>query len=373
MKLKPIFALILCVWALSACGERAENETAEPAPMKVKVVRAQGGEWQRTLSLPGAVVAREDVAVGTALQGLQVLEVKAETGERVEKGQLLAVLEHNGVQSQLAQNEAALSRAKANLASQRSALTEAESTLRRYQTLVKNDAVSRMEFDQQRAKAQAAKAAVQAARAEIAQLEAQLAENRHQRTKAQVTAPVGGVITRRAVEAGSLTSGDALFHIAKDGITEVQAEVNRDELVLLQTGLPVEIYRGAKVLADGTIRLVPPEIDSASRVAKIRIMPNGALSAAIGGDVRAVIRLPQSRIGISLPFSAVGFDADGNAFAKVVDAQGKVHKRALEIGEMHQSAVEILSGLQAGEQVVRQAGAFVDEGDTVSPQADGGG
>ena len=85
----------------------------------------------------GCVVAREDVAVGTALQGLQVLSVKAEVGDKVEKGQLLAELEHSGVQSQLAQNEAALSCAKANLASQRSALTEAENTLKRYQALVK--------------------------------------------------------------------------------------------------------------------------------------------------------------------------------------------------------------------------------------------
>ncbi|MDO4906032.1 MAG: efflux RND transporter periplasmic adaptor subunit [Lautropia sp.] len=358
---------------LAACGEQAENDAMQPASMKVNVVRAQGGEWMPTLSLSGNAVAREDVAVGTALQGLQVLDVKVEVGDRVEKGQLLAVLEHSNVQSQLAQNSAALIRAKANLASQRSALKEAESTLKRYRILVKDEAVSRQDFDQQQMKAESAKAAVQVALAEITQIRAQLADNRHQRSKAQVTAPVSGVITRRAVETGSLTSSNALFHIAKDGETEVQADVSRDELALVRQGLPADIHLGAKTTIGGTVRLVPPEMDSSRRVAKIRITPNEKLNAAIGSDVRVIIHLPKNRVAVSLPFSAVAFDADGKAFAKVVDAQGKVHKRALEIGTMHQSTVEILSGLQADEQVVQQAGAFVDDGDTVSPQPVEGG
>ncbi len=56
----------------------------------------------------GYVVAWEDVAVGTALQGLQMLDVNAELGDRVEKGRLLAVLEHSNVQVQVGQDMAAL-------------------------------------------------------------------------------------------------------------------------------------------------------------------------------------------------------------------------------------------------------------------------
>ena len=368
MRIQASVLLGVLLTVVVGCREQARDEVGQPALMKVNVVRAQGGEWARMLALSGNVVAREDVAVATALQGLQVLDVQVETGDRVEKGRLLAVLEHSNVQSQLAQNEAALLRAKANLASQRSALKEADATLKRYRALVQNDAVSRQEFDQQHAKAEAAKAAVQAAQAEIAQIQAQLDDNRHQRGKAQVTAPVSGVITQRAVEAGALTGGTALFHIAKDGEVEVQAEVNRDELALMETGLVAEIRVGANAVVGATVRLVPPEMDSASRVAKIRITPNDKLSAAIGSDVRVVVHLPKNRVNISLPFSAVGFDADGKAFAKVVDSQGKVHKRTLEIGTVHQRAVEILSGLQADEQVVQQAGAFVDEGDVIAPQ-----
>ena len=104
-----------------------------------------------------------DVAVGTALLGLQIQTVNVDVGDVVKKGQVLATLEASNVQSQLRQNDANLQRAKANLLSQQSALTEAEATLKRYQTLMKSDTISRQELEQQQAKARAARAAVQAA------------------------------------------------------------------------------------------------------------------------------------------------------------------------------------------------------------------
>lgn len=368
MKSKSIFWLSLCCVAwLTACG-KSDEAVATPALMKINVVQAACGEWARTLNLSGNVTAQNNVEVGTSLQGLQVLAVKTDIGEQVKKGQVLALLEHSNLQSQLAQNEATLSRAKANLNAQEAAWREAESTFKRYQALVEVAAVSRLEFDQQRAKAEIAKAVVQSAKAEIAQLQAQLDDNRHQRSKAQVTAPVDGIITKRTVEAGSLTSGAAMFHIAKDGTVEVLAEVSRDELALIQVGFPVDIWLDGKTMVGGKIRLIPPEIDSTSRVAKIRIAPNDTLHTAIGSDVKVVVHLPKSEVSTSLPFSAVGFDADGKAFVKVVDTQGKVHKRAIEIGATYQSAVEILSGLQPNERVVERAEAFVDDGDVIEPK-----
>ena len=91
------------------------------------------------------------------------------------------------------QNDANLQRAKANLVSQQSVLTEAEATLKRYQILMKSDAISRQELEQQQAKARAARAAVQAANAEIAQVQAQLDDSRYQRKKAEVLAPADGI------------------------------------------------------------------------------------------------------------------------------------------------------------------------------------
>ena len=358
MKLKLILWLGISGFVLTDCSEQEAQE--QVSQMKVSVVQAKSDEWIRTLTLSGNVVAKEDVAISTPLQGLQVLEVKAEIGDWVEKGQVLAELEHSSVQSQLAQNEAALNRAKANLIAQEATLREAEATLKRYQTLMQSESVSRIELDQQKVKAQTAKAAVQAAKAEIVQLQAQLNDNRHQRTKAQVVAPASGLITQRTVESGSLTKDEALL-----------SEVNRDEVALLRTGLNADFQLGAQLLT-GTLRLISPEIDAASRLAKIRIQPTEPLTikpakTVIGTDVAVKLHLAPKAVAVSIPFSAVSFDNQGQAFTKVVNLQNKVEKRAITLGVMHQSAVEILTGLQTGEQVIKQAGVFVDEGDVIEP------
>lgn len=368
MKLKLILWLGISGFVLTACSEQEAQE--QVSQMKVSVVQAKSDEWIRTLTLSGNVVAKEDVAISTPLQGLQVLEVKAEIGDWVEKGQVLAELEHSSVQSQLAQNEAALNGAKANLIAQEATLREAEATLKRYQTLMQSESVSRVEFDQQKVKAQTAKAAVQAAKAEIVQLQAQLNDNRHQRTKTQVVAPASGLITQRAVESGSLTKDEVLFHLAKNGELEILSEVNRDEVALLRTGLNADFQLGTQLLP-GTLRLISPEIDAASRLAKIRIQPIEPpikpVKTAIGTDVAVKLHLAPKAVAVSIPFSAVSFDNQGQAFTKVVNLQNKVEKRAITLGVMHQSAVEILTGLQTGEQVIKQAGAFVDEGDVIEP------
>lgn len=100
--------------------------------MKVNVVQVQPMTLTQTLRLSGSITAKEDVAVGTALLGLQIQTVNVDVGDVVKKGQVLA-------------------------------------TLKRYQTLMKSDAISRQELEQQQAKA---RAAVQAANTEIDQVQA---------------------------------------------------------------------------------------------------------------------------------------------------------------------------------------------------------
>ena len=94
--------------------------------MKVNVVQVQPVTLTQTLRLSGSITVKEDVAVGTALLGLQIQTVNVDVGDVVKKGQVLA-------------------------------------TLKRYQTLMKSDAISRQELEQQQAKARATRAAVQAA------------------------------------------------------------------------------------------------------------------------------------------------------------------------------------------------------------------
>ena len=368
MSLNPMLLRLLMISPLlltAACGGAPEDKKEEP--LRVTVVRAAPADMAQTLRLSGTLSAREDIAVSTPLQGLKIVAVYADASDTVKRGQVLAQLEDVNADSQLRQTEAQLARAKAQLRSQQAAAAEAAATLKRYRPLAEADALSRQELDQQKSAAATAAANVEAAKADIAQLQAQLKDSRNQRSKTQIVAPAGGVIAKRNAEAGALTGpDDALFHIIKDGTVELAADAGADELPLLQNGAQAQVsVRGRDEAVGGTVRLVPPEIDSSTRLGKVRITLAHSDGLYTGTYGEANIRLPSYRAAAALPETAVSFDSEGKASVLAVDGNGRVSRVAVTAGRKQGGMVEIVSGLENGRAVVRRALAFVNEGDTV--------
>lgn len=367
MSLNPMLLRLLMISPLlltAACGGAPEDKKEEP--LRVTVVRAAPADMAQTLRLSGTLSAREDIAVSTPLQGLKIVAVYADAGDTVKRGQVLAQLEDVNADSQLRQTEAQLARAKAQLRSQQAAAAEAAATLKRYRPLAEADALSRQELDQQKSAAATAAANVEAAKADIAQLQAQLKDSRNQRGKTQIVAPADGVIAKRNAEAGALTGTDALFHIIKDGTVELAADAGADELPLLQNGAQAQVsVRGRNEAVGGTVRLVPPEIDSSTRLGKVRITLAHSDGLYTGTYGEANIRLPSYHAAAALPETAVSFDSGGKASVLAVDGNGRVSRVAVTAGRKQGGMVEIVSGLENGRAVVRRASAFVNEGDTV--------
>lgn len=367
MSLNPMLLRLLMISPLlltAACGNGPEDKKEEP--LRVTVVRAAPADMAQMLRLSGTLSAREDIAVSTPLQGLKIVAVYADTGDTVKRGQVLAQLEDVNADSQLRQTEAQLARAKAQLRSQQAAAAEAAATLKRYRPLAEADALSRQELDQQKSAAATAAANVEAAKADIAQLQAQLKDSRNQRGKTQIVAPADGVIAKRNAEAGALTGPDALFHIIEDGTVELAADAGADELPLLQNGAQAQVsVRGRDEAVGGTVRLVPPEIDSSTRLGKVRITLAHSDGLYTGTYGEANIRLPSYRAAAALPETAVSFDSEGKASVLAVDGNGRVSRVPVTAGRKQGGMVEIVSGLENGRAVVRRASAFVNEGDTV--------
>lgn len=367
MSLNPMLLRLLMISPLlltAACGGAPEDKKEEP--LRVTVVHAAPADMAQTLRLSGTLSAREDIAVSTPLQGLKIVAVYADAGDTVKRGQVLAQLEDVNADSQLRQTEAQLARAKAQLRSQQAAAAEAAATLKRYRPLAEADALSRQELDQQKSAAATAAANVEAAKADIAQLQAQLKDSRNQRGKTQIVAPADGMIAKRNAKAGALTGTDALFHIIKDGTVELAADAGADELPLLQNGARAQVsVRGRDEAVGGTVRLVPPEIDSSTRLGKVRITLAHSDGLYTGTYGEANIRLPSYRAAAALPETAVSFDSEGKASVLAVDGNGRVSRVAVTAGRKQGGMVEIVSGLENGRAVVRRASAFVNEGDTV--------
>ena len=114
----------------------------------------------------------------------------------------------------------------------------------------------------------------------------------------------------------------------------------------------------------GTVRLIYPEIDSSSRLGRVRIFIGRNSALRIGTFARATVETAKSK-GVGVPLSAVLFSDEGAQVQIVKD--NKIISRAVTTGLRARGQVEITTGINDGDQVVVRAGTFLREDDIVKP------
>ena len=350
----------------------------EAPPMAVTTIAATRGTVVETVLVDGSLVAREEVLVGPQVEGLRILELLAEEGDVVAAGQPLARLDRSGLDIQLAQNDAALARAAAAIAQARSQIAQAEasdqeatSALERSRSLARSGVASAEALDQRLAAARGAAARLAAARegllvaeAERRQVEAQRRDIELRLARSTIEAPRAGIVSRRAARVGAIAAmaGEPLFRIVADGAIELEAEVPEVRLPRLAPGQAVRVELAGLPAVEGRIRLLPSEVDRATRLGRLRVALPAAAGLRVGRFARGTIETAR-REAISLPLSAVRFD-EREASVQVV-AEGRVATRRVVLGAIAGGRAEVASGLAEGESVVLRAGAFLRDGDAV--------
>jgi RND family efflux transporter MFP subunit len=352
-------------------------------PPAVSVVPVALHEFVETVLVTGSLVAREEVMVAPEVDGLRVLEIRADEGDRVRQGDVLAVLVYEQLDAQLAQNEAALARASAAIARAKSQIVEAEArsaeagaALERARPLVKSQFLSESVFDERQAAAKTAAAQLAAAQdglslaeAEKAQVEAQRRELLWRRGNTEVRAPTDGVVSRRSARVGSIAigafvagGGDPMFRIISNGEIELDGEVPETRLAKVARGQTARVEAAGAGSVEGRVRLVSPEVDKATRLGRVRIFLGDRPGLRVGAFARGSIETARAK-GLAVPQSAVLYGSDG-ATVQVV-GEGKVETRRLVTGLSAGGLVEVRSGLAEGELVVAKAGTFLRDGDAV--------
>lgn len=108
---KLLLSVMLVSTFLTACQKAPTELNEKPSAIKINVVKPQSQNFAKTLTLSGNWVAKDTVAINSALQGQQIMVVLVEVGQRVKKGQILATLENSNVRSNVEQNQANLAKA----------------------------------------------------------------------------------------------------------------------------------------------------------------------------------------------------------------------------------------------------------------------
>jgi RND family efflux transporter MFP subunit len=382
--------LAVAVGGLAATGklplvkkpaDAKSKSVAEVAPpIAVTVARAQVADLRETILVTGTLVPREEILVGPEVEGLRIIEVLAEEGDRVRKGQVLARLVSDTIEAQVAQNDAGQARARAAIAQARSNITAAEARLveaqnayERAKPLTQKGVISESGMDQRTSTAKTAQASLAAAQdalkvaeADLLQVQAQRRELDWRRGRTQVTAPADGVVSRRVARIGGLAAGagEPMFRIIAKGEVELDAEVIENRLGMLKVGQPADVDAAGAGRVAGKIRIVSPEVDKATRLGRVRIFLGDNASLRIGAFASATIETATAR-GLAIPASAVLYTPEGATVQVVVD--GRVTTRRVTLGLAQGALIEVRAGLSNGEQVVARAGTFLRDGDSVRP------
>lgn len=346
--------------ALYAADDRVPANPASAAKpaLTVTTTQPQKADWPLTIAGNGSIAAWQEAVIGAEANGLRLVEVAAQVGDRVRKGQVLARLNSDSLAAERAASRASLVEAQASMA-------EAQANAERARQLQASGAISTQQI-QQYTTGEAT------AQARVASLKARLQADDVRLAQARILAPDDGVIASRSATLGAVvTPGQELFRLIRQSRLEWRAEVAAADLARLAPGMPARVQPAGGAPVQGTVRLVAPTVDAATRNGLVYVdLPAGGAAKA-GMFARGDVEVGRAS-GLTLPQSAVLL-RDGFAYVFRITPDSKVVQTKVSVGRRLGDRIEITSGLDAGAAVAASGAGFLADGDLVriTPQRNG--
>ncbi len=312
----------------------ASAENFEVPPEYVTSATVTKESWKQTLDAVGSLTAVQGVLVSTEVAG-KVEDLHFESGESVESGQLLVVLDTTTEEAQLA-----AAQAEADLAS---------INLDRAKKLRQSNTVAAAELD-------SAQAAFLAAEAQVENLEAMI-------TKKRISAPFSGRLGIRQVNLGQfINNGDPIVSLQSLDPIFIDFAFPQKWVSMVATGLPVEVEIDSypETIFGGRLTAMDPEVDASTRTLNLRATldnPNGKLLPGMFGRVSVV--LPEEKPQTVVPATAIVHASYGDSVFVIKEKDGKrfVEQQFVRVGEARGDFVSINAGPEAGSTIV-STGAF---------------
>lgn len=344
------------IWLMSS-PDKQQVAAPTASALTISTVAPVSESWPQIVLANGNVTAWQEAVISAEVGGLRITELRVEVGASVKRGDVLAVLAPETIQADLAENEANLALARANL-------IEAKSNADRSRSLTGSGALSKQQIDQYLAAEQAAQASVEAA-------EARLKSTRIRMQQTRVVAVDDGVISARQATLGSVVqSGAELFRLVRGNRLEWRAEVVAQHLSQIRPGQRATVKLPNAVSVEGVVRVVSPTLDPASRTALVYVDLPVESAARAGMYARGEITVAEAP-AMTVPQSALVI-RDGKNYVFAFDAAAqKAVQLTVTTGRRFADKVEILQGIKADQQIIATGAAFLNDGDRVrlSPDA----
>jgi RND family efflux transporter MFP subunit len=342
------------------------------AALPVDVVTAKPVRSGDELTLPGQTAAWYETTVYARVNGY-VAKWLVDIGDHVSTGQVLAEIETPELDAELAAARAQLKVSHAQVLARKSEAEFARTTDERWRDSPKG-VVSEQERQAKKADYQSAAARSNAAEAQVALDEARVEQYRTMAEFKQVKSPIDGIVTERKIDVGNLVmagSGStttSLYRISQTDPLRIFVDVPQSAAGdLMHAGVPANISaRGAHGgNFSGKTARAAGAINPQARTMRVEVdMPNAQHELVPGMYVNVGFQL-QVRGTVEVPAAALMFRAGATQVA-VIDSGGHVQFRDVVIGRDNGNAVELASGVNAGERVVLNISSQIMPGQAVN-------
>ncbi len=388
--------LLLCVLlAASSCSrEKASvddpSETDKAVNVAVnKVVRADLSEGLR---IAAEFRPFQEIDVHAKVAGF-VKRIYVDVGDRVKKGQALAILEVpeledelNQVAASMRQSEQEVERAQHEVKRAEADHTIAHLSYTRLEGVIKTrpELIAQQEVDDARGKDEAAEAQLAAAKSGLAAAQEHVREATANRERVQalfdytrITAPFDGVVTSRYADTGAMlaagTSSEqqalSLVKLSQNGLLRLDIPVPETVVPAVRLGKKVSVeVQTLNRIFEGTVARFNEKVDSATRTMMTEVdVPNPKFELVPGMYAYVSFPITEKKNALAVPIQAVS--REGNkAVAHRVNSDNRIEIRPVTVGIETRNQVEVLSGLSEGDQVVVGNTSQLREGQIVTPK-----
>ncbi|MBC3250212.1 macrolide transporter subunit MacA [Serratia fonticola] len=337
---------------------------SHPAPVEFKTVKVAKRDLEQSVLATGQLDAVRKVDVGAQVSG-QLESLKVEIGDKVQKGQLLGIIDPEQAQNSIREGEATLQQLQAQLQQALAEQQLAAVTLQRNRELAKVQAVSRQDLDKFTTELAVKKAQVETTRAQIAKNQASLDTAKINLAYTRIEAPMDGDVVQITTLQGQTViaaqQAPNILTLADMSTMMVKAQVSEADVIHLKPGLKAwfTVLGDPSKRFDGALKDIQPTPEKVNNAifyyARFEVPnPQGLLRLQMTAQVH--IQLAGVSDALVIPLAALGDQIADNRYHISVLKQGKEEKREVTIGIRNNVDVQIVSGLQAGEEVIVSRG-----------------
>jgi RND family efflux transporter MFP subunit len=374
-----------------SCSSHAVQSADEPAPMPAaSVARVQRGDISHVLSLAGQFQPYQVVDVHPKVSGF-MSKINVDIGDKVHKGQTLAVLEVPELQAQLEASKFDMAQAKAEILRAQHEVKRAEAVNAaehlNYQRMLDTSKaqpglVAQQELDDAQSKDLSSASQVDAAKAaaDAAQQHAASAHADNERVQAiqdytHVVAPIDGVVVWRYADTGALIQSGTnsnqqdlpIVRLAQSTLLRLRMPVPEDDVQYIHEGDPIRLRIDALNRSiTGKIVRFTRNVNFETRTMETEVdVDNRDLSIAPGMYANAQLQMASAHDVLTVPVEALVIRGNEQT-VYVVDAQGRVHIRPVVVGLRASKLAEIKSGIEEGDRVIVGGQDKYSEGEQVT-------